>query len=212
MGFLFGRSTPTMVTAEQACSGREHPILPKGPHAVLGSAMDSGDRWIILGMGCFWGSEKLLWQIPGVVTTAAGYAGGFTENPTYEMVCSGQTGHAEVVRVAVDNDDTLRAVLTAALEAHDPTQGFRQGHDVGTQYRSAIYTQTAKDLQSATELVRAYGTKLADAGFGPVTTELSTLADTPTGTFYFAEPYHQQYLWKNPAGYCPVHSTGVACP
>jgi peptide-methionine (S)-S-oxide reductase len=159
-------------------------------------------------MGCFWGAEKGFWSIPGVVTTAVGYAGGVTPNPTYEEVCSGRTGHAEVVRVAYDPERvSFESLLRAFWESHDPTQGMRQGNDRGTQYRSAIYVADADELARA-EVSRAmYQEQLTAAGFAPITTEIAL-----AGPFFFAEGYHQQYLDKNPNGYCPDHGTGVACP
>jgi peptide-methionine (S)-S-oxide reductase len=159
-------------------------------------------------MGCFWGAEKGFWSIPGVVTTAVGYAGGSTPNPTYQEVCSGRTGHAEVVRVAYDPARvTFEALLRTFWEAHDPTQGMRQGNDRGTQYRSAIYVADADEAALAGASRKMYQEHLARAGFGQITTEIA-----PAGRFYFAEEYHQQYLDKNPNGYCPDHGTGVACP
>lgn len=200
--------------------GRDHPILPHpAPHLVKGCDLllpvEGTHRGVIIGMGCFWGAEKLLWQVPGVVVTAVGYAGGTTPNPTYQEVCTGRTGHAEVVRVIYDAEATdLDRVLSAALTAHDPTQGDRQGADVGTQYRSAIYTigpDAAADADRAREILARFGAELSAAGFGLITTEVAQLADTPAGEFYLAEDYHQQYLVKNPDGYCPTHATGVAC-
>ncbi|WKD60213.1 Peptide methionine sulfoxide reductase MsrA [Corynebacterium ciconiae DSM 44920] len=216
MGFLFSR-TPEMVTAEQALKGGSAPVLeqPK-PHAVLGTPITGpwkpSQRRLIIGMGCFWGAEKLLWQLEGVESTSVGYAGGFTPNPTYREVCTGRTGHTEVVEVVYDPARvSAREIIAATLEAHDPTQGFRQGNDVGTQYRSAYFLDTAEDEELVRELIADYEPKLAAAGYGPITTEVAQLSATPTGSYYLAEDYHQQYLWKNPAGYCPVHSTGVAC-
>ncbi|MBV7302457.1 peptide-methionine (S)-S-oxide reductase MsrA [Corynebacterium sp. TAE3-ERU2] len=216
MGFLFSR-TPEMVSKEQALHGGSTPVLEHPqPHAVLGTPITGPwqpeQRRLIIGMGCFWGAEKLLWQLDGVDSTSVGYAGGFTPNPTYREVCTGRTGHTEVVEVVYDPARISgREIISATLEAHDPTQGYRQGNDVGTQYRSAYFVDSAEDEQLVRELLAAYEPKLAAAGFGPVTTEVAQLSDTPAGAYYLAEDYHQQYLHKNPEGYCPVHSTGVAC-
>jgi peptide-methionine (S)-S-oxide reductase len=179
---------------------------------VNGSPLDGpfspGAQLATFAVGCFWGAEKLFWQTPGVISTAAGYAGGTTPNPTYEEVCSGRTGHAEVVRVAFDPEQiSYEELLRRFWEEHDPTQGMRQGNDIGTNYRSAIFTHS-DEQQAAAEASRdAYQRELTAAGYGPITTEIR-----PAPAFYFAEDYHQQYLAKNPAGYCPDHSTGVACP
>ena len=159
-------------------------------------------------LGCFWGAEKMFWQIPGVVVTAVGYQGGSTPNPTYQEVCSGRTGHAEAVRVVFDPARvTYEQLLKSFWEDHDPTQGFRQGNDVGTQYRSAIYTHTDAQAAAAEASRAMYQAELSKAGYGDITTDIQ-----PAPEFYFAEDYHQQYLAKNPAGYCPMHATGVACP
>lgn len=193
-----------MITPDQALPGRLDPINPApAPNAVLGSDLLLPGIEVLLGIGCFWGAEKLLWQQPGVLTTAVGYAGGFTSNPTYEEVCSGRTGHAEVVRVVVDKPERVGDVVRTALEAHDPTQGFRQGADVGTQYRSLI---SCADPQPIRELVDTYGQRLQAAGYPPITTSVMGPVE-----FYLAEECHQQYLVKNPNGYCPVHSTGIEC-
>jgi len=158
--------------------------------------------------GCFWGVEKTFWQVPGVIVTAVGYQGGYTPNPTYGEVCSGQTGHAEAVRVVFDPTRiTYEQLLKAFWEEHDPTQGMRQGNDMGTSYRSAIYTHTDAQRSAAEASREMYGRELAKAGYGPITTEIAE-----AGPFYFAEDNHQQYLAKNPSGYCPVHSTGVTLP
>ena len=199
-------------SAEQALPGRDsalpvperhyvndHPLLPPFP---------AGLEEVQFGLGCFWGAERRLWQQPGVWVTAAGYAGGFTPNPTYEEVCSGLTGHTEVVRVVFDPQQTsLKALLKVFWEAHDPTQGMRQGNDVGTQYRSAIYCSSAEQLNEARASAEAFAAELARAGYGPVTTEIR--AEVP---FYYAEAYHQQYLAKNPGGYCGLRGTGVCLP
>jgi peptide-methionine (S)-S-oxide reductase len=159
-------------------------------------------------MGCFWGAERVFWELPGVHTTAVGYAGGSTENPTYEAVCSGRTGHTETVQVVFDPALTsYAAMLSAFFEHHDPTQYLRQGNDVGTQYRSAIFTASTAQEKSAAAAVTAYGERLAAASFGAIVSEV-----TPAAVFYLAEDYHQQYLAKNPGGYCGLGGTGVACP
>jgi peptide-methionine (S)-S-oxide reductase len=181
-------------------------------HDVNGASLTGpwkeGSRTAVFAMGCFWGAEKDFWQLPGVVSTAVGYAGGYTPNPTYEEVCSGRTGHAEVVQVAYDPSRvTYDQLLKTFWEHHDPTQGNRQGNDVGTQYRSAIYTADDEQRATAEASRDAYQRELSNAGFGEITTEIA-----PLPTFYYAEDYHQQYLNKNPRGYCPDHSTGVSCP
>lgn len=162
----------------------------------------------LFGMGCFWGAERHFWQIPGVYSTAAGYAGGYTPNPTYQEVCTGMTGHNEVVRVVFDPDTvSYEALLRGFWEAHDPTQGMRQGNDRGTQYRSGIYTYGEDQRQAALASREAYQRELAEADYPPITTEI---LDAPE--FYYAEHYHQQYLAKNPSGYCGLGGTGIACP
>ncbi|KGM08912.1 methionine sulfoxide reductase A, partial [Cellulomonas bogoriensis 69B4 = DSM 16987] len=184
-------------------------------HAVLDAALlgpwPGGTAVIHLALGCFWGAEKEMWQLPGVVGTAVGYQGGFTPHPTYEEVCSGRTGHTETVLVAYDPEvlphvELLRRFWTL----HDPTQGYRQGNDVGTQYRSAVFTTTDEQTEAAHATAQAYAPELSAHGYGDLTTEIRTVHDA--GPFYPAEHYHQQYLHKVPHGYCPVHSTGVACP
>jgi peptide-methionine (S)-S-oxide reductase len=209
--FGFGDKTK-MVDAETALPGRaaEIPVAPR--HAVLGTPMKppfpDGLQQIVVGMGCFWGAEKDFWQLPGVYTTAVGYAGGFTPNPTYEEVCSGSTGHAEVVLVVFDPEKlSLDDVLKTFWEGHDPTQGMRQGNDRGTQYRSAVYYTSEAQREAVERTKAAYQQRLSAAGYGPITTEIA-----PAGPFYYAEDYHQQYLHKNPWGYCPDHGTGVSCP
>jgi peptide-methionine (S)-S-oxide reductase len=199
---LFGRTKTSMVTPEEALPGRAERMPVADRHLVLGTPMvppfPEGLQQVQLGMGCFWGAERVFWQLDGVHTTAAGYAGGHTPNPTYEEVCSGRTGHAEVVLVVFDPERLpLEEVLRPFWEQHDPTQGMRQGNDVGTQYRSAIYV--ADDDQRAVALASrdAYQQALARGGFGVITTEIA-----PAGPFYYAEDYHQQYLAKNPGGYC----------
>ncbi|RMF15930.1 MAG: peptide-methionine (S)-S-oxide reductase MsrA [Candidatus Dadabacteria bacterium] len=191
---------------------RDTPLIPSEPHLVFGRRLDVpappgfGEIWF--GMGCFWGAERRFWQVEGVWLTAVGYAGGVTAHPSYEDVCSGRTGHAEVVRVIWD-PDTLRLgdLLRVFWEVHDPTQGMRQGNDVGTQYRSAIYTLKEADLQLARRSRRDYEAALQKAGLGRVTTEIRA-----AGTFYYAETYHQQYLVRHPDGYCGLQGTGVPCP
>ncbi|MBZ5487876.1 peptide-methionine (S)-S-oxide reductase MsrA [Halomonas aquamarina] len=176
-------------------------------HSLKGPYPENFEE-IVLGMGCFWGVERLLWQQPGVYVTAAGYAGGSTEHPTYKEVCSGRTGHAEVVRVIYDPGKTdVDTLLQIFWEQHDPTQGNRQGNDIGTQYRSAIYTTTAAQQQAAEQSAKVYQQALNAANRGRITTEIK-----PLDTFYFAETYHQQYLDKNPDGYCGLKGTGVTCP
>lgn len=198
--------------ADQALPGRDSPMPVPEAHCVNGQSLQppfpAGCEELLLGMGCFWGAERRLWQQPGVRVTAAGYAGGITPNPTYDEVCSGLTGHTEVVRVVFDPRETsLEALLRVFWEAHDPTQGMRQGNDIGTQYRSAIYCTTAAQLARAQASAAAYAAALADAGYGPLTTEIRQ--DVP---FYYAEAYHQQYLAKNPGGYCGLRGTGVCLP
>jgi peptide-methionine (S)-S-oxide reductase len=186
--------------------------MTPGRHTILGTPLagpwPDGTRTAIFGLGCFWGAEKDFWQLPGVVTTAVGYAGGSTPNPTYEEACTGRTGHAEVVLVAYDPSTiTYERLLKTFWESHDPTQGMRQGNDAGTQYRSLILT-TDDEQRAAAEASRdAFQTSLTKTGFGTITTEIA-----PAGPFYYAEDYHQQYLEKNPRGYCPDHRTGVKLP
>lgn len=219
MAWLF-HPTPELVPASSALPGRAEPILDNPqPNAVLGTPITGpwrdGQQSLLVGVGCFWGAEKLYWNKPGVESTSVGYAGGITPNPTYCEVCSGLTNHAEVVEVVFDpTATTLAEIVTLALESHDPTQGFRQGNDVGTQYRSCFFTQGPRAQQDAdliSALVADYGRRLATHGYGEVTTEVKPLADTPAGAYFLAEDYHQQYLHKVPDGYCPVHSTGISC-
>lgn len=194
-----------------ATSGTRVPTVPIF-HRVLGDRLDRtfpGSQTIHVAMGCFWGAEKLFWQLDGVMLTAVGYMGGHTDAPTYRQVCSGLTGHAETVRLTYDpHRISTREVLTTFVENHDPTQGMRQGNDVGTQYRSALWCTTRDQFDTATEILRSYGTALARAGYPPVTTTVE-MADGHE--FHLAEPEHQQYLAANPGGYCPVHATGVRC-
>ncbi|HEX5146616.1 MAG TPA: peptide-methionine (S)-S-oxide reductase MsrA [Conexibacter sp.] len=203
-----------MVDADRALSGRtqEMPVPPR--HEVLGTPLKppfpEGCETAVFGLGCFWGAERVFWQAPGVYTTAVGYAGGFTSNPTYEEVCSAQTGHTEAVLVVFDPARTsYDALLKLFWEGHDPTQGMRQGNDVGTQYRSAIYWTTDEQRDAALRSRETYQETLREAGYGEITTELAAL---PADGFYYAEDYHQQYLAKNPNGYCGLGGTGVSCP
>ncbi len=209
---LYARHKTEKITAEQALPGRTEQIPVPGAHHVNGHPLvgpwSAGFRTAVFGMGCFWGVERMFWQVPGVWTTAAGYAGGFTPNPTYEEVCSARTGHAEVVLVVYDPSRvTYEQLLRVFWENHDPTQGMRQGNDIGTQYRSAIYVTDAAQRALAEASKLAYATELQRAHYGPITTEITGL-----DAFYYAEAYHQQYLSKNPNGYCGVDGTGVACP
>jgi len=211
MGF-FASTKLTLPTAAQALPGRAEALPVPERHFVtrnpLRPPFPADLERAVLGLGCFWGAERRFWQTPGVYTTAAGYAGGFTANPTYEEVCSGRTGHAEVVLVVFDPAVlSYEALLRVFWEAHDPTQRMRQGNDVGTQYRSIILTRGADQAQEATASRAMYQRALDRAGLGPITTEIA-----PAGPFYYAEGYHQQYLAKNPAGYCGLGGTGVACP
>jgi peptide-methionine (S)-S-oxide reductase len=208
---MFGQSKNIMVTKAEAIPGRAeaitinnlhyengHPIVPPFPDSM---------QEIVFGLGCFWGAERRFWIQEGVYTTAAGYAGGFTENPTYEEVCSGLTGHTEVVRVVFDPVVvTLEQLLKVFWEAHDPTQGMRQGNDRGTQYRSAIYCANEEQMKLVLQSKEQYQSLLEQSGFSPITTEVSQ-----DQVFYYAEDYHQQYLAKNPMGYCGLKGTGVSC-
>jgi peptide-methionine (S)-S-oxide reductase len=213
LDFLFTNpATLQLPSPADALPGRTEPIVKPGRHTVLGTPIDgpwpAGTRTVTFGLGCFWGAEKDFWSIPGVVSTAVGYAGGSTPNPTYQEVCSGRTGHAEVVRVAYDPARvSFETLLRAFWEAHDPTQGMRQGNDRGTQYRSAIYVTDADEVARAEASRDTYQQQLTAAGYGRITTQIEQ-----AGPFSFAEEYHQQYLDKNPNGYCPDHGTGVACP
>ena len=195
----------------QALPGRDTPVMSDACwHEVFGhkvGTVPQGSQVAYFAMGCFWGAEKLFWNTPGVTSTAAGYTGGVTPNPTYKEVCSGFTGHAETVMVAYDPARvSYRDLLTVFFENHDPTQGMRQGNDHGTQYRSAIYPVDQEQAAAASVAASAFQTNLTAAGYGQITTEIA-----PAGPFYLAEDYHQQYLVKNPNGYCPVHATGVTC-
>jgi|TARA_E500000178_G_scaffold326662_1_gene355075 peptide-methionine (S)-S-oxide reductase len=195
----------------EALPGRSAPIFDGGAHCVLGTPTTGPFpdhlETVQLGLGCFWGAERLFWKLKGVYTTAVGYAGGHTPNPTYEEVCSGRTGHSEVVLVVYDPAViSLQQVLKVFFEEHDPTQGYRQGNDIGTQYRSVIYCDNDEALQTARATAKAYGRALGEAGRGQVSTEIEA-----AGNFYYAEDYHQQYLHKVPNGYCGLKGTGVAC-
>ena len=201
-----------MVEADQALPGREQPLSVSAQHYVNGNPLQApfpeGLERAVFGLGCFWGAERLFWQLPGVYTTAVGYAGGYTPNPEYEEVCSGRTGHTEVVLVVCDPQKIgFGELLKVFWEAHDPTQGMRQGNDLGSQYRSAIYTFSESQSEIALASKQAYGEALNARGLGPITTEVRSAPP-----FYYAEDYHQQYLAKNPGGYCGLAGTGVACP
>lgn len=208
---LFSRSKSEMVATDKALAGRNEPIPVPERHRVLGTPMappfPEGSQKLIVAMGCFWGAERKFWEAPGVITTAAGYAGGVTPNPTYEETCSGRTGHTEAVLVVFDPEQTsLEAILKIFWENHDPTQGMRQGNDMGTQYRSAVYY--CPEQQAVVEASREmFQAGLDTAGYGTITTEIA-----PAGPFYYAEDYHQQYLSKVPNGYCGLGGTGVSCP
>jgi peptide-methionine (S)-S-oxide reductase len=214
MSFLAGlfKDKTRMIGAEAALPGREREMAVPERHFVLGTPLrppfPAGFETAVVGMGCFWGAERVFWQAPGVHTTAVGYAGGFTPNPTYEEVCSGSTGHTEAVLVVFDPAlTTYEEILRLFWENHNPTQGMRQGNDVGTQYRSAIYTGSDAQAAAATGTRDAYATVLRAGGHGEITTEIAS-----GGPFYYAEEYHQQYLAKNPNGYCGLGGTGVSCP
>jgi peptide-methionine (S)-S-oxide reductase len=209
--FLFREKTK-MIDPERALPGRDQPIAVQGPHEVLGNPIvppfPDGYEQAVFGMGCFWGAERLFWQAPGVWTTAVGYAGGYTPNPTYEEVCSGSTGHTEAVLAVFDPEQTsFEQMLKIFWEGHDPTQGMRQGNDVGTQYRSGIWVADDRQRELAEASKRMFGDRLVQAGHDEITSEIAA-----AGPFYYAEPYHQQYLAKNPNGYCGLGDTGVSCP
>jgi peptide-methionine (S)-S-oxide reductase len=209
---LFSRAKATMVAQQDALPGRSQAMPVPERHAVLGSPLappyPDGMAVAVFGLGCFWGAERKFWQLAGVFTTAAGYAGGVTLNPTYEEVCSGRTGHAEVVQVVFDPAVVSYGdLLQVFWEAHNPTQGMRQGNDVGTQYRSAIYYRDDPQRRAAEESRAAFQAVLMGAGYGQITTEIA-----PAGKFNFAEDYHQQYLAKVPNGYCGLGGTGLICP
>ncbi len=212
---MFGlREKRKMIAPERALKGRDREMPVATRHTVLGTPLkgpwvgEQGFEQIVVGMGCFWGAERVFWQAPGVYTTAVGYSGGYTPNPTYEEVCSGSTGHAEVVLVVFDPAKTsYSAMLRLFWENHDPTQGMRQGNDVGTQYRSAIYWDTEEHRELAEGSRDMFNERLREQGYSEITTEIAK-----AGPFYYAEDYHQQYLDKNPLGYCGLGGTGVSCP
>jgi len=209
---MWFRTPTSLPTADEALPGRTTALRLPARHEVLGTPLagpyPAGTEVLDLGLGCFWGAERIFWQVPGVHTTLVGYAGGSTPNPTYEETCSGRTGHAEVVRVVFDPAQvSADALLRLFFESHDPTQGMRQGNDVGTQYRSAVYTSTPAQLATAQAVRDSYQAALSAAGKGTITTEV-----LPAGEFYPAEEYHQQYLHKVPNGYCGIGGTGVSCP
>jgi peptide-methionine (S)-S-oxide reductase len=211
---IFGTHKTTMVSADMALPGRATAMPVPARHEVLGTPLRPPypDRSQIaeFALGCFWGAERIFWQVPGVISTSVGYEGGFTPNPTYEEVCSGRTGHAEAVRVVFDPAKVSYADLVRLFwESHDPTQGMRQGNDIGTQYRSAVFVRTPEQRAIAEQARAAYQKRLSAAGYGPISTEI-----VDAGEFYFAEGYHQQYLSdnKNPNGYCGLGGTGVSCP
>jgi peptide-methionine (S)-S-oxide reductase len=209
---FFSKHKSHMPTAEEALPGRAERMPVPARHLVNGTPLEppfpDGSETAVFGMGCFWGAERKFWQVDGVYTTAVGYAGGYTPNPTYQEVCSGRTGHAEVVLVVYDPSKVgYEELLRVFWEGHDPTQGMRQGNDVGTQYRSAIYWGTELQQKAAEASRDAFQERLTAAGFGPITTEI-----LPAPAFYYAEDYHQQYLARNPRGYCGLGGTGVGCP
>jgi peptide-methionine (S)-S-oxide reductase len=210
--FSLTREKKRLVEPDEALPGRAEAMAVPARHEVLGTPLEppfpAGHERAVVGMGCFWGAERVFWQAPGVYTTAVGYAGGFTPNPTYDEVCSGRTGHAEVVLVVFDPAATsYEEILRLFWENHDPTQGMRQGNDAGTQYRSLVLATSEGQRSAAERSLEGYEGVLAEAGFGAITTEIA-----PDAPFYYAEPYHQQYLAKNPNGYCGLGGTGVACP
>lgn len=211
---IFGTKS-TMVAPDQALAGRATAVLPHpAPHLVLGTSLTGpwpeGTAVIDLAMGCFWGAEEIYWRLPGVVSTSVGYMGGYTPNPTYEEVCSGRTGHTETVRVAYDPAVLpTYDVLKAFWENHDPTQGYRQGNDMGTQYRSAVFTTSPEQAVLVARTRDAYARVIADRGYPQITTQVASAADFP---YYLAEDYHQQYLYKNPHGYRCHANTGLALP
>jgi peptide-methionine (S)-S-oxide reductase len=209
---LFSRAKLAMPEPAEALPGRSAEIPVPATHDVLGTPLKppfpEGFQQLVVGMGCFWGAERVFWKAPGVYTTAAGYAGGYTPNPSYEEVCSGRTGHTEAVLVVWDPAKTsLDEILRLFWENHDPTQGMRQGNDTGTQYRSAIYTSDPAQREAVERSRDAFAAELARAGYGEITTEIAD-----AGPFYYAEDYHQQYLDKHPGGYCGLGGTGVSCP
>ena len=209
---LFSSRRTQMIDPERALPGRDAPMPVPARHEVLGTPIappfPEGLERAVFGMGCFWGAERVFWQAEGTYTTAVGYAGGFTPNPTYEEVCSAGTGHAEVLLAVFDpNVTSYEAMLKLFWEGHDPTEGMRQGNDVGTQYRSAIYWESEAQRDAAVASRETYQQQLSASGYGEITTEIAK-----AGPFYYAEDYHQQYLAKNPGGYCGIGGTGVSCP
>lgn len=209
---FFMRKKTVMPSAAEALPGRDRPIATAERHHVSGRPLQGpypeGTKTAVFGLGCFWGAERVFWKLPGVHVTAVGYTAGHTPNPTYEEVCSGMTGHNEVVLVVYDPQAiSYDALLATFFESHDPTQGMRQGNDVGTQYRSGLYVADEEQREAAERARTAYGRALAARGYGAITTEI-----VEAGPFYFAEDYHQQYLSKNPGGYCGLGGTGVSCP
>ena len=209
---FFSSDKMKLPTKSNALPGRTEKMPVAQTHAVLQTAMQApfpeGTQSVVVGMGCFWGAEKKFWQLPGVYSTQVGYAAGLTPNPTYREVCSGMTGHNEVVRVVFDPSRiSLDALLKVFWESHDPTQGMKQGHDAGTQYRSGIYVADAAQKEAALNSQKLFQQQLSKAGYGAITTEIADV-----GEFYYAEDYHQQYLHKNPDGYCGLGGTGVSCP
>jgi len=209
---MFGFTKTEMVSPEKALPGRDEPMPVPPRHEVLDAPLappyPEGSEVAEFALGCFWGAERTFWQTPGVISTSVGYEGGYTPNPTYEEVCTGLTGHAETVRVVYDPAKiSYEELLRVFWEAHDPTQGMRQGNDIGTQYRSAVFYHGDAQRKAAEASRDAYQKVLAQAGYGRITTEI-----TPAATFYFAEDYHQQYLHKNPDGYCGLGGTGLSCP
>jgi peptide-methionine (S)-S-oxide reductase len=212
MSMFLLREKTKMIDAERALPGRDQPIVVPGTHFVLGNPIGppfpDGYEQAVFGMGCFWGAERMFWEAPGVYTTAVGYAGGYTPNPTYEEVCSGSTGHAEVVLAVFDPAKTsYEQMLKIFWEGHNPTQGMRQGNDVGTQYRSGIWVADERQRELAEASRQTFGMLLRGEGHGDITSEIAD-----AGPFYYAEDYHQQYLAKNPNGYCGLGGTGVSCP
>jgi peptide-methionine (S)-S-oxide reductase len=210
--FLFDKAKTKLVDPADALPGRDQPIAVPARHEVLGNPLTppwpEGFQQIVVAMGCFWGAERVFWQADGVWTTAVGYTGGFTPNPSYEEVCSARTGHTEAVLVVFDPSVTsYDEMLRLFWENHDPTQGMRQGNDVGTQYRSAIYVGSDAEREAAERSREVFSERLRAAGHGEITTEIAPMSD-----FYYAEDYHQQYLAKNPNGYCGLGGTGVSCP
>jgi len=209
---MFSLMKDHVARRDEALPGREEALPITNRHFVLGTPLRDafiGKERVQFGMGCFWGAEKKFWSLPGIATTAVGYAGGYTPNANYKEVCTGLTGHTEVVLVVYDPKLlSFEQLLKVFWESHDPTQGFRQGNDVGTQYRSAIYCDRREQFEAAQESAQRYSVKLSAAHYGAITTEIRH----PAPPFYYAEDYHQQYLAKNPAGYCGIGGTGVACP